>query len=265
MIGAHKVTAGGKHRAGMTLVELLVVIAVLGLLAALLLPGLGRTRERGRRAACLNNLKQIVTANLIYADEDDAGRLSPHERGAVYPLFHHNWLWLDAGVSPKLFYCPSTNQRYERDSALMDPFTGKPYIPDLSGPSMNASTTAGNSYQALPFYRNMENYWNGNTNWRDNSDPVPKTLNGLNSYRHRHNAFSLQGQVAGPSATWLFCDGDRHIPSGRCFYPDPENNHGQAGGNVAFADGGVRWVSRADYVYSHELSQDNNRTRPYPR
>ncbi|MCS1407222.1 MAG: hypothetical protein M2R45_00379 [Verrucomicrobia subdivision 3 bacterium] len=251
-----------RNRAGMTLVELLVVIAVLGLLAALLLPGLGRARERGRRAACLNNLKQIVTANLIYADEDDAGRLSPHDDASIHPFFHHNWLWLKAGVNPKLFFCPSTRQRYKPDSARVSPFSGEPYIPAFTASTGRWKSDAGNSYQMLPFYRNMENYWNGNTDYRNNSDAVPKTLNTLNSFRHRYDAFSLQDKAPGPSATWLFCDGDKRP---RPFYPDPENNHGQAGGNVAFADGGVRWVSRADYVYSHELSQDNNRTRPYPR
>jgi prepilin-type N-terminal cleavage/methylation domain-containing protein len=52
---------------GMTLVELLVVIAVLGLLAALLLPSLTRGRDRAERAVCTSNLRQWGIALGTYA------------------------------------------------------------------------------------------------------------------------------------------------------------------------------------------------------
>src|SRR5437867_3912503 len=53
-----------------TLVELLVVLAIIALLAALVLPALGRAKESGRGAACLSNLHQIGLALQLYVDEN---------------------------------------------------------------------------------------------------------------------------------------------------------------------------------------------------
>jgi prepilin-type processing-associated H-X9-DG protein/prepilin-type N-terminal cleavage/methylation domain-containing protein len=57
---------------GFTLVELLVVIAVLGLLASLLLPALSGALRSSQRAACASNLRQLVLANHAYAADHGA-------------------------------------------------------------------------------------------------------------------------------------------------------------------------------------------------
>jgi len=56
---------------GFTLIELLVVIAIIAVLMAILMPALNRVREQGKRAVCLSNLRQLTTAWIIYADEND--------------------------------------------------------------------------------------------------------------------------------------------------------------------------------------------------
>src|SRR5438876_99713 len=67
----------GQRRAGFSLVELMVVIAVIVILIALLLPALGMVRARGRQSQCASNQRQLWSA------WTQAGRLSGH---AVDPL-----------------------------------------------------------------------------------------------------------------------------------------------------------------------------------
>ena len=59
------------RRHAFTLIELLVVIAVIAILMAILMPALNRAREQGKRAACLNNLRQMMTGWIMYADENE--------------------------------------------------------------------------------------------------------------------------------------------------------------------------------------------------
>src|SRR5262249_40788801 len=65
-----------------TLVELLVVIAVIGILAALLFPVLSAAKTRAKRTTCLNNLRQINLGLRMYCD--DSSDASPSTGGARF-------------------------------------------------------------------------------------------------------------------------------------------------------------------------------------
>jgi prepilin-type N-terminal cleavage/methylation domain-containing protein len=90
-------------RGAFTLVELLVVITVIAILAALLLPAVTRTKLRAQQIQCLNNLKQLAAARQLYFDDYGDFNLIGAQ---AYPT------WADRfkpyGVTAGLMLCPNT-------------------------------------------------------------------------------------------------------------------------------------------------------------
>jgi prepilin-type N-terminal cleavage/methylation domain-containing protein/prepilin-type processing-associated H-X9-DG protein len=93
------VRRAGRASRGFTLIELLVVIAIIAILASLLLPALGQAKAKGKAIQCLNNLKQMGLAMILYSDENDG--FIP--RGNGYPWFLAYMPYMPEGGSAKDF------------------------------------------------------------------------------------------------------------------------------------------------------------------
>jgi type II secretory pathway pseudopilin PulG len=114
--------------------ELLVVISIIGILAAMLLPAIGAAKGKAKRTICLNNLRQINMGLRMYCD--DSNDNTPKTVGAEfwtkswssYRTLMKDYVGMKGNSSPqdKLFACPSDTFYYD-----MRPI--KSSIPDLHG------------------------------------------------------------------------------------------------------------------------------------
>jgi prepilin-type N-terminal cleavage/methylation domain-containing protein len=98
--------------AAFTLVELLAVVAILGILAALLVPFLGGMREKARSAACLGNLRSIGAALTLQVGENGGFMPDiPAARQSINdPEPGIDTLLADYVDAPRVFACPSDQE-----------------------------------------------------------------------------------------------------------------------------------------------------------
>ena len=89
---AQRLRKVGKIQNSFTLIELLVVVAIISVLAAMLLPALKSAKESALGIKCMNNLKQVETAVIMYADENNGW--TPHYAWNGQGPWQPSWIGL---------------------------------------------------------------------------------------------------------------------------------------------------------------------------
>jgi prepilin-type N-terminal cleavage/methylation domain-containing protein/prepilin-type processing-associated H-X9-DG protein len=228
-----------------TLVELMVVMAIIGLLAALLLPALARAKDKARSTQCLGNLRQLTLCSHLYAGDNDD--LLPPNDSVVTPDGTPNGQTIASGVS----WCSDhpqtdTNTVNLKRGVLFD------YNRSVAIYHCPADTATLQTITGQPL-----------TQLRQRSYNLSQSVNGYSAYLDNYPdaanlpAFSKFTQIQSPSPSELFVFIDElpatqfdasfgMPPKGspdyqdwqNCWFDMPSDRHNQ-GGNLSFADGHV--------------------------
>ncbi len=189
-----------KHRPFFTLVELLIVIAIIGILAAMLLPALNSAREKARSSQCLGNLKQILLAHLQYAgDANDCfiiGKLTQAGGTDGYPFERATQYLLHLGYLGPSATKPNSEQRvFRRNSIGVCPAWG--FFQSKTSPYGTYNNNFTWEYQGTYGYNNHSfDYFGGpyirltKVKTASQNAPLFDMLNNYEIYDSYHNPYS---------------------------------------------------------------------------
>lgn len=234
--------------AAFTVMELLVVIAVIAILAALLIAGTALVRAGTERTACASNLRNIGTAIHAFVSDHD-GNLPPGARVSGFPGNFHRALepylgeMLEQHISQDVFYCP-TNVRL-----------GSPPPRGFNTPGPNYKGWSG-YFMGYLFNASLFRITNGNIN---NPSYVPESESRIryHSVLHPSNTVALMDMrtrapgVGGPPTSGL----------ARGTYFDPNHAQWSLGlvhnghGNMLFLDGHIESFDGSERLSVRSLPQ----------
>lgn len=115
------------NRSGFSLIELLTVIAIIALLAAIIFPVMSTARERSRQASCISNMNQIQQALKLYKQDNNrypavlSGYVQP---GTSLDNLRTGTLFREYVSTPKTFSCPNSIVT-DLSVAIPDPLAGQ--------------------------------------------------------------------------------------------------------------------------------------------
>ena len=208
-------------RSAFTLLELLIVIAMLGILAAMLASVLGLTMEAAHRTVCASNLRQLGFALTTYANWNEGWY--PIEDLCGNPQRHLVKALVPAHISdPAVFYCPSAD--------AMESYAQSHEYGGPGGDSVIDTPKNRQRYYITYKYFSITG--------RDTRMPLPLRLS---EYPHLL-------RVTSPSRRWLMSDWVRKdVP----VFPHREQGGWGGGRNVLFVDGSVQFVRhRTDHAFT---------------
>lgn len=120
LVNIRKINKVKKACSYFTIIELMVVFAVMAVLISLLQPSLTKMLKQSEKVICLNNLRQVSTVSRLYQDDQE---------GAFYQIWHqnpwnfgwHGWGWIladtgyvDLEVESDMLFCPSSVQERQK-------------------------------------------------------------------------------------------------------------------------------------------------------